>query len=1034
MPPFCRGAARNMSKQASLSFENAVSAGEFGGGAVAESIGAIDWSETPLGPVGCWPENLRQALRDVLEAPEPRFLWWGEPRLTFYNDAARALLGSAHPQALGRPAEQARFGDGTKIPFSGKTNQAIEQLTVTVQRRGFAEETYFTFSHRPVAGGIVGTATEVTDGVVNQRRMRLLRRLAGAEARTADQACRAAAQIIEEQGRDFSFALIYRINAGEKQARLIRRVGITAGDPYAPALIDLEHPSECPWPLARVLQGKAEKIFGLDRAAKLPGGFWPEPARAALLAPLAGAERLAGFMIVGASPRLALDSNYADFLELFAATLAGALAYARGREQSRAQSETAALLEQLKNREAEWEHEARAVGQLYRLSAQLLRPASLRDALTQILDASIELLGADMGNMQIHDAERGELRIVAQRGFSAEFLTHFEIVTANDGSACGRAFAARHAVLIEDTERDETFRPHCATAAKAGYRAVFSLPLISRRGDVLGVLSTHWREPRRPAEREVRMLELYAGHAVDAIERIGAEEAQRESEIDRQKFVSLVENCTDFIGMAAPDGRVLYINPAGRDMIGLDSEAAMRQARVVDYLPADLQRYYENEILDKVRGSGQWEGEIAFKHIKTGAVVPVYQVMFQIRYPNDAGALCLATVARDIRRRKQSEMMLRVSEERFRIATRAGKVGVWDWDIVHNRVSWSESLYAMHGVEPETFNATLEAFAALIHPEDQSRVSEQIAHCLETGEVYEIEFRILRPDGQIVWIFTDGTVIREDGRPVRMIGATVDISEHKRLEEALRQSERKLRDHAQQLEQQLIASGRLISLGEVTASMAHEFNNPLGIIIGFVEDLLGGKKSGDGEFHALKIIEEESKRCKKIVQDLMEYARPKNAEMAPTQAASVVSRCIQLLETHLHKQKVEAVAKIDPALPRIHADAQQLTQVLVNLFLNAIDAMPGGGRITVAAELDAEGTPPALVLSVADNGIGIEKDFLAKIFQPFYTAKKRRGLGLGLPICERIITNHGGRIEVKSRQGEGTTFTVYLPLEQPAQA
>jgi PAS domain S-box-containing protein len=457
----------------------------------------------------------------------------------------------------------------------------------------------------------------------------------------------------------------------------------------------------------------------------------------------------------------------------------------------------------------------------------------------------------------------------------------------------------------------------------------------------------------------------------------------------------------------------------------------MCQTRIVDYLATDVHGY-ESEILDKVRSSGQWEGEIAFKHVKTGAVVPVYQVVCQIRYPNDAGALCVATVARDISRRKQSEIMLRASEERFRIATRAGKVGVWDWDIVRNRISWSESLYAMHGVKPEAFNATLESYAALIHPDDSARVSEEIARCLETGETYEIEFRILRPDGQIVWIFTDGTVIREDERPVRMLGATVDITEHKRLEEALRQSERKLRDQAQQLEQQLIASGRLISLGEVTASMAHEFNNPLGIIIGFVEDLLGGKKAGDAEFHALKIIEEESRRCKKIVQDLMEYARPKNAEMAPTQVANVISRCLQLLETHLYKQRVEAITKIDPALPRIHADAQQLTQVLVNLFLNAIDAMPAGGKIIVTAELDAEGTPPALVLSVADNGIGIEKDFLPKIFQPFYTAKKRRGLGLGLPICERIITNHRGRIEVKSRPGEGTTFTVYLPFEQPA--
>jgi signal transduction histidine kinase len=123
------------------------------------------------------------------------------------------------------------------------------------------------------------------------------------------------------------------------------------------------------------------------------------------------------------------------------------------------------------------------------------------------------------------------------------------------------------------------------------------------------------------------------------------------------------------------------------------------------------------------------------------------------------------------------------------------------------------------------------------------------------------------------------------------------------------------------------------------------------------------------------------------------------------------------------------VTTIDPSLPRIHADSQQLAQVLVNLFLNAIDAMPNGGKLTVAAQIAThDHTPPALVVSVADSGIGIEKDFLPKIFQPFYTAKKRRGLGLGLPICERIVNNHGGSIEVKSRHGEGTTFTIYLPI------
>ena len=1015
-----------------------------GGGQMGALIRSTDWSERPPGRIDFWPQSLRLALSIMLDAHNPSFVWWSQARINFYNDAAIPLLGKRHPDALGKPAGQvwhaagAPNGPSNVIFDEGKAGRR-DPRALTVERHGFAEEAYFTFSYSPIAdddgsdGGIFCLSMEDTERILTERRLGALRRLTSvsADARTVDQACEVAAQVMEENPRDISFGLIYLIDPSEKQARLARRVGLAKDEPHAPLFIDLAHESECPWPLARVLEGKTEKLFRLDMAATLPGGIWPEPANAAMLLPLReiGSEQLTGFMVIGASPRLCLDSKYVDFFELFANGVAGALAAARTREQARSRIEAAAVFELLKKREAELAREVTTISQLYRLSAQLLQPASLHAALAQILDASIELIGADMGNIQIYQPARDTLEIIVQRGFNQESLDRFETVTAGDGTACGRALASRERVIIEDVERDELFRPHRATAARAGYRAVLSVPLISRRGDILGVLSTHCQEPHRPGERELRMLDLYAGHAVDAIERIRAEQAQRESEMDRQKFVSLVENCTDFIGMAAVDGRVLYMNPAGRDIVGLDSEAAARQAGMADYLPPDMQRYLETDALPTVLKSGHWEGEVTFKHTKTGVPVPMYQVMFLIRYPSDGGPFCLAIVARDITRRKQAEMALHASEERFRLATRAGKVGVWDWDIVHNRISWSESLYAIYGLSPEVFDATLEGFTALIHPEDSRWVSEKIARALETAEPYEIEFRILRPDGNIVWIFTDATVIRAGGQPVRMVGATVDISEHKHLEQALRQSEQKLRDHAKELEQQLIASGRLISLGEVTASMAHEFNNPLGIIIGFIEDLLSSKQPSDPDVHSLQIIDEEAKRCKKIVQDLMEYARPKNAEMAPTNVVNVIDRTLKMVENHLYKQKIEPVTTIDPSLPRIHADSQQLAQVLVNLFLNAIDAMPNGGKLTVAAQIATrDHTPPALVVSVADSGIGIEKDFLPKIFQPFYTAKKRRGLGLGLPICERIVNNHGGSIEVKSRHGEGTTFTIYLPI------
>src|SRR5262249_49932531 len=226
-----------------------------------------------------------------------------------------------------------------------------------------------------------------------------------------------------------------------------------------------------------------------------------------------------------------------------------------------------------------------------------------------------------------------------------------------------------------------------------------------------------------------------------------------------------------------------------------------------------------------------------------------------------------------------------------------------------------------------------------------------------------------------------------------------DLIERRRAEDALRESEDKLRKQAQELEQQLIASGRLVSLGEITASMAHEFNNPLGIVLGFAEDLLMDKQPSDPEYQALKIMHEETKRCQKIIKDLLEYSRPRSVEKCGCDAGELVTKSLQLIGNRLHKQRVECVTGIESDLPPIVADPRQIEQVLLNLYLNAIDAMPDGGRLTVSVRCD---TAETVAIIVSDTGIGISEDDLPKIFQPFFSAKKKSGLGLGLPICRRI--------------------------------
>jgi signal transduction histidine kinase len=255
----------------------------------------------------------------------------------------------------------------------------------------------------------------------------------------------------------------------------------------------------------------------------------------------------------------------------------------------------------------------------------------------------------------------------------------------------------------------------------------------------------------------------------------------------------------------------------------------------------------------------------------------------------------------------------------------------------------------------------------------------------------------------------------------------IDITNRKRTEEALRASEQKLRKQAQELEEQLIASGRLVSVGELSASMAHEFNNPLGIILGFAQGLLADMDPADPSYRPIQIISEETKRCEKMVRDLLEFGRPKSTDFILIDVQETISKTLEMISTRLYKQDVQAVQEIAPELPRIYADPQQLQQVLVNLSLNAVDAMPAGGKLTLRAKQNSSGQ---MTVAVADTGFGIDADTLPKIFQPFFTARKWRGMGLGLPICERIVKSHGGRIEVESQPGQGTTFTIHLPLNQ----
>jgi PAS domain S-box-containing protein len=335
---------------------------------MGERTRKFDWSKTPVGPVAGWPQSLKIAVRIMLNSRYAMWLGWGQDFTFFYNDAyARMTLGPKHPWALGRSAREVWaeiWGDiGPRAEKVIATGEATwdEGLLLFLERRGFPEETYHTFSYSPIpgdgggVGGMLCVVTEDTERTIGERRLRTLRELAArtnGEARSAEDACQTAARTLADNPRDLPFALIYLLDDDTKTARLTGATGLPDGSPAAPQSVNLIGEGRGGWPLAAVLgSGHAEVMTGLEeRFGPLPCGPWPEPPKQAVVVPMAkpGQNRPAGFVVAAVSPRLVFTDEYKGFLELLAGHVATTVSNARAYEEERRRAEALAELDRAK--------------------------------------------------------------------------------------------------------------------------------------------------------------------------------------------------------------------------------------------------------------------------------------------------------------------------------------------------------------------------------------------------------------------------------------------------------------------------------------------------------------------------------------------------------------------------------------------------------------------------------------------------------------------------------------------------------------
>ena len=377
-----------------------------------------------------------------------------------------------------------------------------------------------------------------------------------------------------------------------------------------------------------------------------------------------------------------------------------------------------------------------------------------------------------------------------------------------------------------------------------------------------------------------------------------------------------------------------------------------------------------------------------------------------------------------IAERGRAEEALRESEASMSLAANAANLGLWVWNIPGGEERWVTEKWRQLFGFADSEQVTFDRFLEVVHPGDSERVKQVVQHMLEHGGEYEIEYRITRPDGSTRWIATHGRVeLDERGKPVLARGVSRDITKRKIAEEdAVRRRE------------QVELLGRVSLLGEMTASLAHELNQPLTAIVNnataAMQYLEQGKLDPEQLQEILTDVVGDSRRAHDIMHNVRSAIKKGSAIRGRINLNDVVKAVTHMVHLDAAARFCKVEMSLARNLPAIEGDPGQIQQVLVNLVRNAFDAMrdtpPSGRKVEIATNYNGDGT---ICVAVRDYGSGIPEPTLERLFEQFFTTKEE-GLGMGLAIARSIVEAHGGSIAAENADGGGARFRFRLPTKE----
>lgn len=639
------------------------------------------------------------------------------------------------------------------------------------------------------------------------------------------------------------------------------------------------------------------------------------------------------------------------------------------------------------------------------MSSRLWRIRDLRQGLEEMLVATTELLGADMGNVQLLDAERGVLAIVAQRGFRREFLEFFREVSKEDESACGRALRSGERIVIEDVEAHPAYTALRSIARAAGYRAVQSTPLISRDGAVLGVLSTHFRSSHRPSQQDLQGVDLYARQATDFIERCKTDEALHKSEATVR---ALLETAAQAIVTVNTRGQIELVNTTTERMFGYTRQEVLGQP-VEMLIPAQLRHIHEHhrgkyfahphprpmgiglDLSGRRKDGSEFPIEVSLSHIET-----------------ETGTVAVSFIS-DITERKRSEERQRESEERFRHMADSAPVLIWmsgtDKLCTWFNKPWLD--FVGRPMEKELGNG----WAENVHPDDFDHCLRIYTESFDARRPFVMDYRLRRNDGEYRWLSNRGIPLSDrTGAFSGYVGSCVDITDRKLAETELQSTATSLRESQESLQS---LAGRLLTAQEEAAqSIARELHDVFGqkmallsLRVSEIEALLPTQQ---------KAVQDKLRSCHEqigmLAQELHDFSR-------------------QLHPSVLHELGLEVAlrAECDAYAQRngttLLFSAENIPEVLsadISLCLYRV-AQESLHNIWKHAQSNRVG----VILRASDRSIEMVVEDFGKGFDLGVT--KGNG-GLGLISMQERVRLVGGSLAISTKAGDGTRVEVHIPL------